>query len=267
MEARYPLYCEPWVARAAQQIPSTWVTNSSHLVKKVSPLRAGDSVPHRTEVNMQSRILKMALAVTLFFLLTGASYAQSPWWGSQGNGAWGYQGNSSVPYDRGFSDGREDREHGRGWHPRNNGRKYLDGYRAGYGAYGGKHGRRDDDDYRRGGGPYNGPYGNGPYNSGPYNNGPYRNGPYGNGPYGNYPNGSYSNAQRIAYNNGYQEGLGYGAADRNNRHSYRPTYSSTYQKGTNGYNSSMGSETAYKHAYQDGYRAGYDAGYNGRARR
>ncbi len=201
---------------------------------------------------MTSRIVKVALAVTVFFLLTGASFAQGPWSG-QGNRGWGYQGNAQGPYDRGYRDGRSDREHGRAWSPRNNGKKYIEGYRAGYGSNGGgwrdHRNDHDADDAHRGG-------------TGPYRGGPYGNYPSGTAPYGN----TTSNAQRVAYNNGYQEGMRYGAADRNNGHSNRPTYSSTYQRGTSGYNSSMGSETAYKHSFQDGYRAGYDAGYNGRRR-
>ncbi len=212
---------------------------------------------------MKSKLMLAASAVALFFLMTGTGLAQAPWWQQRDGdrwGNWGYQGNAQVPYDRGFRDGRDDREHGRGWHPRNNGKPYMDGYRAGYGSnVGGKHGRNDhdaDDTYR------NGPYRNGPYGNGPYN-GPYNNGQYGNYPYGNGPNGNYDNTGRIAYNNGYKAGMDYGRADKSSGHSYRPTYSDMYKRGTNGYNSGMGSQTAYKHAFQDGYRVGYDRAYNG----
>lgn len=197
---------------------------------------------------MISRMIKIGLAVAVFFLMSGASFAQGPWWGQRDrdHDAWQYQNNGhEKQYDRGLSDGRSDREHGRGWHPRNQGRAYVEGYRAGFGHNGGGwQGRRNDHDaddgYRGGNGGYRGP----------------SNVPYGGGYGGN-------NAQGAAYNNGFQEGVRYGAADKNNGHSNRPTYSSTYQKGTNGYNSSMGSETAYKHSFQDGFRAGYDRGYNG----
>ena len=177
---------------------------------------------------MRSRMMTVVLAVAVFFLMSGASLAQgSPWGQSDG---WHYLGHSDVPYDRGVQDGRYDREHGRGWNPHNNGQAYLNGYRAGYGRDGG-------------GAP-----------------GPYRtpNGTYGRGPNGPGNN----NAQTIAYNNGFREGVGYGQSDRNNGHSFRPTYSATYRNGHNGYNSSYGSEMAYKRAYQDGFRAGYDRGYN-----
>jgi hypothetical protein len=216
------------------------------LGQKKFPLRAGNTVRPRTEVNMKSRMVKLALAVAVLFLLSSASFAQAPYWGQHDRddrwSNWGYQ-NGNEPYERGVHDGREDREHNRGWHPRNQGQKYLNGYRAGYGRDGGGwQGRRNDHDAD--------------------DNGPYRGG-YNNGQYGNVPYGNNNNAQSVAYNNGFQEGLGYGAADKNNRHSYRPTYSRTYQNGTHGYNSSMGSQTAYKHAYQDGFRAGYDRGFNG----
>ncbi len=210
---------------------------------------------------MTSRIMKVALALAVFFLMSGASVAQQGvGFGQRDNDRWStwhYQDrdhdrdDDRGPYDRGLRDGREDREHNRGWHPRNNGRKYVDGYRAGYGHNGGGwQGRRNDHDA------------DDAYRNGPYNNGGYRNAPYPNGPYGNVPTGRYgNNPDQIAYNNGYKTGMDYGAADRNNRHSYRPTYSSTYQNGTAGYTSSYGSQTAYKHSFQNGYRAGYDRGY------
>ena len=167
---------------------------------------------------MRSRMMTAVLAVTVFFLMSGASFAQGWQWG-QSDG-WYYQGHREANYDRGVRDGRSDREHGRGWHPQGDGQAYLNGYRAGYGQDGGG---RDRDGYRGPGG----------------------------------------NPQTVAYNNGFREGVGYGQSDRNNGHSFRPTYSATYRNGHNGYNSSYGSEMAYKRAFQDGFRAGYDRGYNG----
>ncbi len=193
---------------------------------------------------MTSRITKVALTVAVFFLMTSASFAQAPWWQSDRDnrwGNWGYQNGRDNAYDRGVRDGREDREHRRSWHPRNQGQAYLNGYRAGFGTNEGYRGGNNS-------GPYRGP-------SGPYG---------GNNPYGGY---GANDPSSIGYRNGYSTGQSYGAADRNNGHSYRPTYSSTYQNGTSGYNSSMGSQTAYKNAFRNGYRAGYDAGYNGRGGR
>jgi len=196
---------------------------------------------------MKSTMTKLALAVAALFLLSSAGFAQAPWWGQRNPNGWGYQNDRDRrEYEQGYRDGEHDRTHGRSAHPRHNERDYLNGYRAGYGNNGGGwQGRRDDRVYRAPG-TYGYP------------------GQYGNpGQYGTYGN----NAQGLAYNNGYQTGLQYGAADRNNGHSFRPTYSSTYQNGTSGYNSSMGSQTAYKNAFRQGYQAGYDAGYNGRGRR
>ena len=200
------------------------------------PLRAGNSVPHRLEVNM--RITKVALALAVFFLMTSAGFAQAPWWQGNGNdrwGNWGYQNGRDNAYDRGLRDGREDREHRRSWHPRNQGQAYLNGYRAGYGT---------NEGYRGG-----------------YNGGPYRNP---NGTYGNYPYGGRGgNAQSVAYNNGYQEGLSYGERDRSSGRRSTPTESGVYRDATRGYNSSFGDRTSYRLAFRQGYVAGYERGYGG----
>lgn len=194
---------------------------------------------------MTSRITKVALAVAVFFLTTSASFAQAPWWQGNGNdrwGNWGYQNGRDNAYDRGVRDGREDREHRRSWHPRNQGQAYLNGYRAGFGQNGGGwQGRRDNDDYR--GGPYRNP----------------------NGTYGNYPYGGRggNNAQSLAYNNGYQEGLGYGTRDRSAGRRSTPTDSGVYHDATRGYNSSYGDRTAYRLAFRQGFQAGYQRGYYG----
>jgi hypothetical protein len=193
---------------------------------------------------MKSRLMKLALAVAALFVMCGASLAQSPSWGQQRDhdGYWGYQNRDrdrdgvDDRYEVGVRDGRSDREHHRAWNPRHPGAAYMNGYRAGYGT-GWQGGRNDNDrgrDYR--------------------------------GPYGNVP-GGYGNQNKLAYNNGYQQGLRYGEEDRRTGHSNRPTYSSTYQNGSSGYSSSYGSKSDYKHAFQDGFRAGYERGYNSGIRR
>jgi hypothetical protein len=192
---------------------------------------------------MTSKITKVALALALFFLMTSAGFAQAPWWQGNDNNRWGrrgYQNGRDNAYDRGVRDGREDRDRHRGFHPRNQGQAYINGYRAGYGAE--VDGRRDDhdrDDRYRG-------------NYGPYG---------GNNPYGGR---GANNVQGVAYNNGYQQGLSYGTTDRNTGHSNRPTYSSMYQNATNGYNSTMGDKLTYRRAFQQGFMAGYERGYSGR---
>lgn len=174
--------------------------------------------------------------------MTSAGFAQSPWQGDGRWGSWGYQNDKDRrEYNQGVRDGENDRAHGRAFHPRHSEQDYMNGYRAGFGTGGGGgwQGRRNDGEVNRG------------YPSGPY--------------YPGNPNGGYrgNNSQSAAYNNGYQQGLQYGASDRNNGHSNRPTYSSTYQNGTSGYNSSMGGQTAYKQSFRQGYIAGYQRGYGG----
>jgi hypothetical protein len=185
------------------------------------------------------RITKVALAAAVFLLMTSAGFAQASWGqGDRDNrwSNWGYQEGRDRAYERGVRDGRNDREHRRNWNPRNQGQAYLNGYRAGYGADGGRRdGDHDRDDRYRGNDEAYGPYG---------------------GHAANHP-------QRVAYNNGYQQGLNYGATDRNTGHSNRPTYSSMYRNGTNGYNSSMGDKQAYRSAFQQGFMAGYERGYGG----
>ena len=185
---------------------------------------------------MKLIVSRLALAGVAICLLSTAGFAQAPGWGQRTDS--GYQNDRDRrQYNEGLRDGQKDRERGRAYHPRHNEQDYMNGYQAGFGTNGGAwQGRRDDHVYRN---PGTWTYGNGRYN------------------------GSEQNA---AYNNGYQTGLQYGAADRNNGHSFRPTFSSTYQDGTRGYNSAMGSQTAYKQAFRQGYQAGYDAGYNGRQR-
>ena len=197
---------------------------------------------------MISRSMKVALAVAAFFVMCGASFAQSPWWGQNRGpyGNWGYQDRDrdgrDDRYERGLRDGRSDREHHRAWHPRDGNTAYMNGYRAGYGT--GWQGRRDDDRYR-------GP--NGPYGNGPYGNGPYSNAPYGGG-----------NAGRVAYNNGYQNGLDYGRRDRAAGRRYTPTSSGVYEDADRGYNSSYGDKTSYRLQFRQGYQAGYQRAYYGR---
>ena len=204
--------------------------------------------PDKSEVRMKSRTMKVALAIAAFFLMCGASFAQSPWWGQNRGpyGNWGYQDRNrdgrDDRYERGLRDGRSDREHHRAWHPRDGNAAYMNGYRAGYGTNsGGWQGRRDNDRDRD---VYRGP------------NAPYPNGPYG-GP-------GVGNTGRVAYNNGYQEGLRYGQNDRSAGRRYTPTSSGVYSDATRGYNSSYGDKTSYRLQFRNGYQAGYQRGFYGR---
>ena len=221
---------------------------------------------------MQTK-MKLAIAASLVLMLCGASFAQE-----QDHNRVYPKGSRDGQNDRARNhsyrapDRHQDRYHGNGQYDRYPNRPYVG---SGNGTYAhspyygnGQYGSYPNVPY---GGYGNGTYGYSPYYGngqyGRYPNGPYGGygGTYGNGGYGTYGQyGNYGgNAQSVAYNQGYQTGLSYGAADRNNGHSYRPTYSSTYQHGTSGYNSSMGSQTAYKNAFRQGYQAGYQRGYGG----
>src|SRR5450759_2139615 len=182
---------------------------------------------------MLTRKMKLVFAASLVLMLCGAGFAQEQ------------EHNRAYQHQQGSRDGQNDRA-------RNHSYRTPDHRQGGY--YGnGQYGRNPNGPYRGSG---NGTYGNSPYygngqyggySNGPYSgygNGPYGNSPYyGNGQYGRYPNGPYGgygngtygngqygnyggNAQSAAYNQGYQTGLSYGQADRNNGHSYRPAYSS-----------------------------------------
>ena len=189
------------------------------------------------------RLTKVALALAVFFLMTGAGFAQAPvWQGNGNNGYWGYQNGRDNAYERGVRDGRKDREHGRSWHPRNQGQAYLNGYRAGFGAdeAGGRRDRdHDRDDRSRGNDEAYGPYG---------------------GHAANHP-------QRVAYSMGYQSGLSWGQADQSSGRGSTPTGSREYKDGSMGYNSSYGDRWAYGNAFRQGYIAGYERGYSGGERR
>ena len=197
------------------------------------------------------------MVAALMFLLCGIGSAQT--WGQRDN-RWGWQNRQDQKeYEHGMRDGQNDRSHNRSWHPRHNERDYMAGYRAGFGSdrgygRGGRDGDGDHDrDDRRPSRDNSGYYPNTGNYPNRYPNGQYPNGQYGNG-----------NIQQIGYQNGFQQGLHYGAEDRNTGHSNRPDYSSTYRNGSNGYNPSYGDKMTYKRAFQEGFRAGYAQAYEGR---
>ncbi len=185
------------------------------------------------------KLTKVALAVTALFLFCGISVAQRDWRWQRDRDHDSYNQQDNKSYQHGLRDGQNDRSHNRGPHPRHDDRAYREGYRAGYGQQSGVwrgRDRRDNDhdaDDR------------------------YRGNRRGTGPYGQ------QNNQNLAYNNGYQEGLRYGQADRG-QHSYRPTYSDNYKHGETGYIASYGDKNVYRQNFQQGFKAGYDRGYYGR---
>src|SRR5690606_12969654 len=69
---------------------------------------------------------------------------------------------------------------------------------------------------------------------------------------------------RIAFENGYRDGLEKGLEALDDRDSYVPVRHSRYRSADRGYQSRYGSKEAYKDAYRDGFREGYDDGYRRR---
>lgn len=175
-----------------------------------------------------TRTMKVALGVGLLMLLCAAAFADGDdYRRGDGDRDGGYYAVNHEAYEhnrlyqQGLRDGREDREHGRGffirdrrWDDRGDRDAYVAGYREGFGLYG----DRDDAYYGR-------------------------------------------RYQSQAYNFGFQDGARIGARDRNGGHSFRPTNGDRYDDADRGYNSSFGSKDAYRNAYRSGYVAGYEQGY------
>lgn len=199
------------------------------------------------------KLMKVAVAVTAFFLFCGMGLAQNDWrWQQRDEHQGVWDTNRSKEYNNGIRDGRNDRAHNRSAHPRHNDAEYMSGYRAGYGSGNWRDNHRRDRDHdrdrdrdhdrdrdrdrdrdheaRRGPGAYGQP----------------------------------QNAQRIGYDNGLREGLRVGEGDRAGRKGYRCTTSDLYKHGTAGYMSSYGDQNLYRQNFQQGYRTGYDRAYYGR---
>jgi hypothetical protein len=87
-------------------------------------------------------------------------------------------------------------------------------------------------------------------------------------PYGGDYRGSPYDSRRIAYDNGYREGLHDGESAVRDRKALDVEREKDYRKGDKGYNHSYGDKDRYRdsfrNGYRDGYRAAYDQyGYNG----
>jgi hypothetical protein len=117
-------------------------------------------------------------------------------------------------------------------------RGYEDGYDAGYRRLGG----------RRGG--YPGPGGG-----------------YGGG----YPDRDRdgipeTRRERIAFNNGYADGLEAGRRDADRRRSFDPDSDSRYRAANRGYSSGYGTRDFFRDEYRTGFRSGYEVGYRAERR-
>ncbi len=144
---------------------------------------------------------------------------------------WGWQNNydNQQAFKDGYQQGQWDARHNRRFDPGNNRWRGddRDAYRAGY-----------ERGFREVGG--SGFVGRGPYD--------------GDG-YGGYGLNS-------ARQNGYQDGINDGAADRRTGHSNRPTQGSNYKHADRGYIPNYGNKNYYKQAYREAYYNAYEQGYN-----
>jgi hypothetical protein len=69
------------------------------------------------------------------------------------------------------------------------------------------------------------------------------------------------NVGRVAYDNGYRDGLEEGHRDVHRDRPYGLWRCDRFRDGDHGYNGRFGSRDAYRTDYRSGFRAGYDAGY------
>jgi hypothetical protein len=73
--------------------------------------------------------------------------------------------------------------------------------------------------------------------------------------------------ERVAYDNGYREGIEHGGHDARDRRDYRVDRDRDYRRGDEGYRREYGDRDFYREAFRRGYEAGYRAGFQQYARR
>jgi hypothetical protein len=66
---------------------------------------------------------------------------------------------------------------------------------------------------------------------------------------------------RIAYENGYRDGIQEGSNDFRHQRAYEPFQRDRFRDADHGYDRSYGDKDAYRVDYRAGFRAGYEAGY------
>ena len=71
----------------------------------------------------------------------------------------------------------------------------------------------------------------------------------------------YYEARRVAFDNGYREGLKEGERDGRQRTTYRYQDNRNWQRGDKGYNRSYGDLDRYRQQFRTGFSEGYQAGY------
>jgi hypothetical protein len=92
----------------------------------------------------------------------------------------------------------------------------------------------------------------------------------GYGGYGGYDRG-YAGAERIAYDNGFREGIRAGEKDARKHHRFEPRRDGDWRDGDNGYRREYGDRGFYRRNFRNGFEAGYAQGFrrfdDGRYRR
>ncbi|HET6845454.1 MAG TPA: hypothetical protein VFH29_01385 [Anaerolineales bacterium] len=182
------------------------------------------------------------LSVILMMALTAPLIAQDHRRGERPER--GYENrdvNNSPAYRAGYKDGQQDAQRRRSSRPNN--RTWRDSfdreaYRAGYQAA------------------YNEASGSGRYGNGrtDRNN---RGGYDGRGPYGQYGQSAVTELQRLAQQNGYDDGVYYAEKDMQGRHSPNPTNAKGYKDADHNYQSSLGSKSEFQRTYREAFVEGY----------
>lgn len=78
---------------------------------------------------------------------------------------------------------------------------------------------------------------------------------------------SYYDARRIAYDNGYREGVIHGEEAARDRRPFDPEREKDFRKADEGYNRSYGDKDRYRETFRSGFAAGYRQGYDNYASR
>ena len=172
-------------------------------------------------------------------MLGAALLGCSAWSVAQSYQSWNYQDREDRrAYRDGYERVRTDASSGRRFQPDidryregDERRDFRDGYEAGYNSARGR-----DRDWNRDG------YGDDRYSS----------------------DRGMMSGDRIARENGFNDGIKDGLHDRTDRHGFRPTHDDNYKNAGHGYTSLYGDKQRYKDTYRQGYEEGYQRGYNTR---
>jgi len=87
---------------------------------------------------------------------------------------------------------------------------------------------------------------------------------YGQPPYrdrGVYGRDSYREVERIAYDNGFRDGLRRGERDGRSNHRYDPTRHGDWRDADDGYRRQYGDHNLYRGSFRRGFEAGYAQAY------